>query len=92
VDTKRARKVQEAAPLRSKKFWIQDNHIIVQVQETQFRVNSGLLARHSSHFVKLFSGAPTETKVFVDGCEVYRAEGDSKAFEALLEVLYEGVT
>ncbi|KAF7326081.1 BTB domain-containing protein [Mycena kentingensis (nom. inval.)] len=81
-------------PTRSDQFWLPHGDVVLQVTNTQFRVNRDVLARQSIVFRDMFSlpqttdGSPLDA--VVEGCPVVEMSGDSlQDWEAMLEVFYD---
>ncbi|KAI5896306.1 uncharacterized protein SCHCODRAFT_01212072 [Schizophyllum commune H4-8] len=80
-----------AGPIsRSKKIWFDDGNLIVQAEQTQFRVHKGVLAKHSIFFRDLKDvPQPDTTDALVDGCPVVVLQDEAEAVEYMLVVIYD---
>ena len=100
----RARQQNAQLPVirESKKFWLDDGLVVLQVEHTRYRLHKGQLMRQSSFFRKLFENNPTSgneisndsaAKPAVTDGHVYMInEGVSSAeFEAMLECIDQGL-
>ncbi|KAJ7635363.1 hypothetical protein FB45DRAFT_911342 [Roridomyces roridus] len=90
---KRARAATNPDPtyLRSK-IWYTDGSVILQAEQTQFRVHSSVLSLHSTVFKDMFEvvcgDGPFDTRV--DGCPVVPLfEDTAQDVEIVLEILYD---
>ncbi|KAH6911815.1 hypothetical protein BKA70DRAFT_1099308 [Coprinopsis sp. MPI-PUGE-AT-0042] len=94
--TKRQRKDSDApvsAVTRSAKFWFEDGNLVLQVEQTQFRVHKSVLARHSPVFrdMSSFSQPPEEDEPMVEGCPIVYLSDSAQQWELLIGVLYDGL-
>ncbi|KAF7296508.1 BTB domain-containing protein [Mycena chlorophos] len=79
----------ESSIERSRRHWFDDGNIILQVESTQFRVNKGVLAMHSSGFRDMFTVPLPLDEPLVDGCPVVSLPGDSsEEWTYLLDAIY----
>lgn len=78
---------------RSKDFWFSDGNIVLQTEDTQFRVHGGVLIRHSQVFKDVLDipqpGQPSEPQV--DGCPVMPLFDDTEDVQAILSILYNNI-
>ena len=89
---KRARTVDANPALikRSEKIWFDDGNLVVQAEQTQFRVHKGVLAKHSIFFRDLKDvPQPDTTDASVDGCPVVVLQDEAEAVEYMLVVIYD---
>ncbi|EAU87598.2 hypothetical protein CC1G_09695 [Coprinopsis cinerea okayama7 len=85
----------EAVLNRSATIWYPDGNIVLQAENTQFRVHQSILARHSEFFSNMFSMPYPRDPMgpTVEGCNVVSLAYDSAShWQALLELLYDGGT
>lgn len=80
--------VSEAPPVRST-IWLEDGNVVLQVQNTQFRVHRSMLSLHSSVFRDMFQFPQPFGEHDVDGCPVVHLTDDPDDFEQLLKVVYD---
>ncbi|KAL1677260.1 hypothetical protein EV122DRAFT_291298 [Schizophyllum commune] len=89
---KRAR-TEDANPgpiKRSEKIWFDDGNLVVQAEQTQFRVHKGVLAKHSIFFRDLKDvPQPDTADTSVDGCPVVVLQDEAEAVEYMLVVIYD---
>ncbi|KAJ8456547.1 hypothetical protein ONZ51_g12060 [Trametes cubensis] len=89
-------KAKAAAPprKRSANFWHLDGSVVVQVQNTLFRLHRSRLAQQSDYFAKLFQNNDGSVQQdIVDSCPVYVAKGVSVLdFERLLTAQDAGIS
>ena len=75
-------------------IWLEDGNIVLQAEDTQFKVHRGLLARVSPIFADVFSvPQPSQPEgdlnSVVDGCSVLRLQDSSQDVQHLLWALYD---
>lgn len=75
---------------RSESFWLSDGSIVLQADETQFRVHWGLLASMHSPFFRDLQALPQPpTQPNIEGCPVVELQDDAVADVGyLLKALY----
>ena len=93
--TKRKRTLSESShtgePVRSPDYWFEDGNIVLQAENTQFRIHKGILARHSSVF-KDMVGIPqpsTSEEDLVEGCPLVRLSDAAKDWTNVLSIIYD---
>ncbi|KDR69190.1 hypothetical protein GALMADRAFT_256033 [Galerina marginata CBS 339.88] len=72
-------------------IWFSDGSIVLEAEETQFRVHKSVLSRNSSFFNAMFSTALQETRPRIEGCEVVRFDDAAEDWETVLEIVYDNV-
>ncbi|KAH6907596.1 hypothetical protein BKA70DRAFT_360027 [Coprinopsis sp. MPI-PUGE-AT-0042] len=79
--------------IRSTKCWLDDGNLVLQVEQTQFRVHKSVLARHSPVFrdMSSFSQPPEEDEPMVEGCPIVYLSDSAQQWELLIGVLYDGL-
>jgi hypothetical protein len=78
----------EDAPITRSDIWYQDGSVVLQAQDTQFRVHWGNLCQHSSFFREM-QGLPQPPDLpSVDGCPIIELQDAVLDVEHLLKVLY----
>ncbi|KAJ3492732.1 hypothetical protein NLJ89_g11174 [Agrocybe chaxingu] len=77
--------------LRSEKFWFADGNIILQAENTQFKVHRSFLSSQSPIFHDMFSipQPPVVDDAIVEGCVVVHLQDMVKDVQNLLELLYD---
>ncbi|RDB15227.1 hypothetical protein Hypma_004726 [Hypsizygus marmoreus] len=71
-------------------IWFNDGTIILEAENTQFRVYRGLLEKHSSVLKDIFAGLQYKSRVVsVDGCPVVHLSDRSQDVHHLLHALYD---
>ncbi|KAJ7018337.1 hypothetical protein C8F04DRAFT_1151872 [Mycena alexandri] len=78
----------EDAPITRSEFWHTDGSVILQAQNTQFRVHWGVLARNSSFFRDMQSLPQPPDQPTVEGCPVVELPDDEADVEFVLKALY----
>ncbi|KAJ3838646.1 hypothetical protein EV361DRAFT_880720 [Lentinula raphanica] len=71
-------------------FWFYDGSIVVQAQDTLFRVHQTVLANSSDIFSTLFSlpRSDNDTQDYIEGCPTVKVQDNAKEFSDLLRALY----
>ncbi|KAF7370395.1 BTB domain-containing protein [Mycena sanguinolenta] len=87
--TKRQRTRDEDAVMKQSAFWFIDGSVVLQAENTQFRVHFGVLARHSTIFRDMQGLPQPSDEPTVDGCPVVKLQDDPMDVEYLLESLYD---
>ncbi|KDR79510.1 hypothetical protein GALMADRAFT_1243561 [Galerina marginata CBS 339.88] len=75
-------------PVRNPDFWFEDGNIIIQAQNTQFRVYRGSIARQSTVFNVMFGLPQPEGEMLVDGCPIVHLDDAPQDWKNLLTILY----
>ncbi|KIM44191.1 hypothetical protein M413DRAFT_443222 [Hebeloma cylindrosporum] len=84
----------ETQPLQRSRFWFDDGNVILQAENTQFRVHRSVLSLHSNVFKDMFSvPQPTDptTMSIADGCPVITLSDKASDLEYVLSVFYENI-
>ena len=83
----------KSPPAQSTSYWFDDGSVIIQAENTQYRVHRSLLSRHSSIFNDMFSlpqpamdPGPTS-----EGCPVIFLSDKATDLEHVLSVIYDGI-
>lgn len=63
-----------APTTRADRVWFDDGNVVVQAEQTLFKVHKSILALHSTVFKDMFSipQPPPEGEIMVEGCPVVR--------------------
>ncbi|KAF7351126.1 BTB domain-containing protein [Mycena sanguinolenta] len=70
-------------------IWYNDGSIIIQAENTQFRVHWTVLCKHSSFF-RGFEDIPQPSdQPTIDGCPIVHLHGSAVDFQYVLEALYD---
>ncbi|KAJ6589833.1 hypothetical protein DFH09DRAFT_908850 [Mycena vulgaris] len=78
----------ENASITRSDIWHNDGSLVLQADNTQFRVHWGVLALHSSFFRAMQSVPQPPDQPSVDGCPVLEMQDAVQDIEHLLKVLY----
>jgi len=84
----------QTQPLQKSRFWFDDGNVILQAENTQFRVHRSLLSMHSNIFKDIFSvpqPTDTTTTLNVDGCPVITLSDKADDLEHVLSIFYETI-
>jgi hypothetical protein len=84
----------ETQPLQRSRFWFDDGNVILQAENTQFRVHRSLLSLHSNVFKDMFSmpqPMDTATTLNVEGCPIITLSDKASDLEHVLSIFYENV-
>lgn len=74
---------------RSTEFWFDDGTVVLQVENTLYRVYRGLLSSRSTVFHDTFSiPQPVEERTEIEGCPVVQLHDRSKDFTRFLKALH----
>ncbi|KAJ7496925.1 hypothetical protein FB451DRAFT_207902 [Mycena latifolia] len=84
--TKRQR--PENASIMRSDIWYQDGSVILQAENTQFRVYWGILSQHSSFFREMQGLPQPPEQVYVDGCPVIEMQDSAADVAHLLKALH----
>lgn len=82
-------------PTIREKFWFDDGDVVLNANDTLFRIHKGILTAQSTFFKGMFSlptpeKRPEQTPDYYQGLPVVRMQGDDEVdVERLLEVLYD---
>jgi len=76
-------------PKRSK-YWFDDGNVILQVENTQFRVHRGMIVHHSVIFKDTFGIPQLECtdKPRVEGCPVVQLEDSLEDVKIMISIFY----
>lgn len=75
--------------VRSPEFWFDDGTVVLQVENTLYRVYRGLLASRSTVFRDTFSmPQPAEGREEIEGCPVVQLHDREKDFTRFLAALH----
>ncbi|KAJ7083469.1 hypothetical protein C8R44DRAFT_54436 [Mycena epipterygia] len=75
--------------VRSTEFWFDDGTIVLQVENTLYRVYRGLLSSHSTVFRDTFSiPQPVEDRIEIEGCPVVQLHDTTRDFTHFLKALH----
>jgi hypothetical protein len=80
-------------PVQSTSYWFDDGNVVLQAENTQYRVHRSLLSRHSNFFKDMFSlpqpamdPGPTS-----EGCPVIFLSDKATDLEHVLSVIYDSI-
>lgn len=79
------------APMRSGDIWYEDGNVILQAEDTQYKVHRGILVKSSSVFHDMFSfpQPPAGDGELIDGCPVVRLSDAAEEVQYVLQALFE---
>ena len=79
-------------PVRSM-YWFDDGNVILEAENTQFRVHRSLLARHSKVFKDMFSlpQPATDPGLRPECCPVVFLSDKVTDLECVMSVIYDGI-
>lgn len=79
-----------ADPVRSD-IWYDDGNVILQAENTQYKVYRGVLAQSSSVFRDMFSfpQPPASNMVTIEGCPVIRLSDSAEEVKYILQAIFE---
>lgn len=76
-------------PLKRSQPWFEDGNVILEAEQTQFRVYRGILAANSAIFKDMFQFAKPGDGGNIDGCPVVQLSDSSEDLQHVLEVLHD---
>ncbi len=74
--------------VRSRRFWFDDGNVVLQSENTQFRVHRSMLAAHSEIMKDCFSCTQPSDAPTVDGCPIVHMPDSAKDIANLCALLY----
>ncbi|KAJ7876190.1 hypothetical protein B0H14DRAFT_2714918 [Mycena olivaceomarginata] len=84
-----AKRQRTDAPLTRSKIWYKDGSVVLQAENTQFRVHWGVLSENSTFFAGLEGLPQPSDQLTVDGCSLVELLDDAVVdVEYLLKALY----
>ncbi|KAK7025109.1 BTB domain-containing protein [Favolaschia claudopus] len=86
--SKRQRTKNVDEPKKHSEIWRPDGNVVLQAEDTQFRVHWSVLALHSSVFSDMQDLPQPADQPTVEGCPVVNLSDDAGDVEILLTVLY----
>lgn len=79
----------ESTPaIRSEEVWFDDGNLVIQAENTQFKIHRGILAKHSPVFADLFKVPHPADEPTVDGCPVVELHDCADDLKHMLLALY----
>ncbi|KAJ7686531.1 hypothetical protein B0H17DRAFT_714011 [Mycena rosella] len=82
-------RTEDTPPIsRSKTIWYKDGSVVLQAQNTQFRVHWGVLSLHSSFFRDMQDVPQPPEQESVEGCPLIEVSDTVSDLENLLNALY----
>ncbi|KDR86013.1 hypothetical protein GALMADRAFT_49237, partial [Galerina marginata CBS 339.88] len=76
-------------PLKSADYWFDDGNVILQAENTQFRVHRGNISRHSQVFRDMFSLPQPEKEPLFEGCPLVHVSDAPQDWENIFSILYD---
>lgn len=73
---------------RSPRFWFDDGSVVLQAENTQFRVHQTLLSLHSEIMKSCFSCPQPQDAEGLEGCPVVRLPDSALDIDNLCALLY----
>jgi len=89
---KRQRSDITGDPRTRSEYWFQDGNIVLQVENTLFRVHQSILSRESQIFKDTFSmpQVPSQEDELIEGCPVVRLSDTAEDMGNIISLLYDG--
>ena len=80
-------------PVRSTSYWFDDGSVIIQAENTQYRIHRSLLSRHSNVFKDMFSlpQPAMDPSPLSEGCPVVFLSDKATDLEHVLSVIYDSL-
>ncbi|KAF5336573.1 hypothetical protein D9611_006491 [Ephemerocybe angulata] len=79
----------DSSTTRCKDLWFSDGNIILEAENTQFRVHQSILARHSILFADMFTLPQPADETAIEGCSVILLQDSAEDTEYMLRGLYD---
>ncbi|KDR86012.1 hypothetical protein GALMADRAFT_132623 [Galerina marginata CBS 339.88] len=76
-------------PRRSAAYWFDDGNVILQAENTRFRVHYTILSRHSQVFQDMFSLPQPEEEALFDGCPLVHVSDAPDDWSNIFSILYD---
>ena len=75
------------------KIWFDDGSVVIQAEQTQFRVHRSMLSRHSSVFRDMFSvpQPPGDQEPVIEGCSIVHVSDSCQDWDNLLTLMYDSL-
>ncbi|KAF6741453.1 hypothetical protein DFP72DRAFT_944073 [Ephemerocybe angulata] len=70
-------------------IWFDDGSLVIQAENTQFKVHKGVLTRHSSVFADVFAMPHPEGEPTIEGCPVLQLQDSAEDINNFLLALYD---
>jgi len=83
----------EPQPYKRSQYWFDDGSIVLQVERTQFRVHTSMLARHSNIFKDMFAiPQPKELlEPLIESCSIVQLHDKAEDVEIILGLFYDNI-
>lgn len=89
LDVQSARTQSLTDGMRRGSIWYDDGSIVLQVQQTQFRVHRSLLCQYSEIFRDMFHASqPDPDEELVEGCPVVELQDKAEDWQYVLTALF----
>ena len=75
-------------PEKSENLWFEDGSIVLQAENTQFKVHRSILAKNSPIFADLFKIPHPASEPTIDGCPVVHLQDSAEDIKHVLLILY----
>ncbi|KAJ7604133.1 hypothetical protein FB45DRAFT_851340 [Roridomyces roridus] len=79
----------ENTPHRAPELWFEDGNIVIQAENSQFRVHRGILAACSPVFQDMLSFPQPPDSDLVDGCPIVRLPDSAEEVDVFLKALFQ---
>ncbi len=78
-------------PRTRSEYWFQDGNIVLQAEDTLFRVHQSILSRHSEIFKYTFSmpQVPSQKDDVIEGCAVIYLSDTAEDMGNIVSLLYD---
>lgn len=75
-------------PEKSEQLWFEDGSIVLQAENTQFKVHRSILAKNSPIFADLFKIPHPASEPTIDGCPIVHLQDSAEDVKHVLLILY----
>lgn len=70
-------------------LWFEDGGLIIQADQSLFKIFKGMLAARSSVFKSSFDDASATTKSYLDGCDLLRVPDSASDMTYFLKAIFD---
>ena len=77
--------------IRSSKFWFEDGNVVLQAENTQFRLHRSILSMHCPIFRDMFACSLPENGPTVDGCPLIHFSETLEDVKNFVKILYRSI-
>jgi hypothetical protein len=88
---KRQRTDSDRDARKRSEYWFEDGNIVLQAEDTLFRVHRSILSRHSQIFKDIFAmpQAPSQENESIEGCPVVHLSDTAEDMGNIISLIYD---